>query len=264
MWIMDRECFIKGTLKRNRHLDAEWQQEFFERLADPSQLTALFDSMSDIYFYAKDLNSRFVMANASELKLLGVKDITDFLGKTDYDFYDKSLADMYTSEDSKVFAGQSIINRQWMVPDQDGQMNWYLSTKLPLKDSSGKVIGLCGLLRDIKKSGKELKPYYDLSQVIDYVNKHFREQIKVKTLADILGVSVSQLDRKFKDFTGVSPSTFIVKVRLASVASSLLQTDKTVSQLAYENGFYDHSQLSRLFKSHYKVSPSEFRKQRSS
>lgn len=262
MWIIDRECFIRQeACERNLDL-AEWQKEFYNQLADPSQLTALFDCMSDVYFYAKNLKSQFTMANSAELKLVGVSDIKEFLGKTDYDFFDKSLADMYTSEDAKVFKGQSIINRQWMVPDHDGQMNWYLSTKLPLKNKEGKVIGLCGLLRDIKKSGKELKPYYDLSQVIDYVNKHFREQIKVQTLADILGVSVSQLDRKFKDFTGVSPSTFIVKVRLAAVASGLLQTDKTVSQLAYENGFYDHSQLSRFFKTHYKVSPSEYRKQR--
>lgn len=262
MWIIDGECFITEVAHKRKVNLAEWQQEFFDKLADPCQITALFDCMTDVYFYAKNLNSEFVMANSAELKLLGCKDISEFLGKTDYDFYEKSLADMYTSEDSKVFKGESIINRQWMVPDQDGQMNWYLSSKLPVKGKDGKIIGLCGLLRDIKKSGKELKPYYDLSQVIDYVNKHFREQIKVKTLADILGVSVSQLDRKFKDFTGVSPSTFIVKVRLAAVATGLLQTDKTVSQLAYDNGFYDHSQLSRLFKSHYKVSPSDYRKQR--
>lgn len=262
MWIIDRECFITDVTQSRKINLAEWQQEFFDQLADPGQLTSLFDCMSDVYFYAKNLNSQFTMANSAELKLVGVENISEFLGKTDYDFFDKSLADLYTSEDAKVFKGESVINRQWMVPDHDGQMNWYLSTKLPLKNKKGKVIGLCGLLRDIKKSGKELKPYYDLSQVIEYVNKHFREQIKVKTLAEILGVSVSQLDRKFKDFTGVSPSTFIVKVRLAAVATGLLQTDKTVSQLAYDNGFYDHSQLSRLFKSHYKVSPSEYRKQR--
>ena len=240
----------------------DWQQSFYDELADPAQLTALFDCMPDLYFYAKNIHSQFTMANAAELKLVGVASIDDFLGKTDYDFFEKSMADLYVSEDNKVFAGESIINRQWMVPDQDGQMNWYLSSKLPLRNKDGKVIGLCGLMRDLKKSGKELKPYYDLSEVIEYVNKNFHKSIKVKTLADIIGLSISQLDRKFKDFTGVSPTTYIIKVRLAAVATALRQTDKTVSELAYENGFYDHSQLSRLFKSHYKVSPSEYRKNR--
>ncbi|MCM8535853.1 MAG: AraC family transcriptional regulator [Lentisphaeraceae bacterium] len=239
-----------------------WQQEFYEELADPGQLTALFDCMSDVYFYAKNIHSKFVMANASILKLWGVEDLQSFIGKTDYDYFDKSLADLYVSEDAKVLGGETIINRRWMVPDNDGQMNWYLSTKLPLKDKTGKIIGLCGLLRDLNKSGKEFKPFYDLSEVIDYIGKNFRQQIKVKTLADILGLSVSQLDRKFKDFTGVSPSTYIIKVRLAAVASALLNTDKTISQLAFDNGFYDHSQLSRLFKSHYKVSPTQYRKKR--
>jgi AraC-like DNA-binding protein len=241
-------------------MSLEWQQSFFEELSDPGQLALLFDCMPDLYFYAKNTESRFTMANAAQMKLFNVETIEGLLGKTDHDFFDKSMADLYVGEDTKVLGGESIINRQWMVPDQDGQLNWYLSSKLPLRNKAGDIIGLCGLMRDLKKSGKELKPYYDLSEVIDYVNQNFHKTIKVQTLADILGLSVSQLDRKFKDFTGVSPSTYIIKVRLAAVARSLIQTDKTISELAYDNGFYDHSQLSRLFKTHYKVSPSEYRK----
>jgi AraC-like DNA-binding protein len=52
----------------------------------------------------------------------------------------------------------------------------------------------------------------------------------------------------------------MIKVRLASVARDLRRTDLTISELAQENGFYDHSQLSRLFKKHYAVSPSSYRK----
>ena len=126
-----------------------WQQSFYDQLANPEQLTALFDCMADVYFYAKNRHSEFVMANTTELRLLGVESIDDILGKTDYDFFEKSLADLYTSEDSKVFNGESIINKRWMVPDTDGQMNWYFSSKLPLKDKTGNIIGLCGLMRDI-------------------------------------------------------------------------------------------------------------------
>lgn len=236
------------------------QKDFFDQLADPGQLTALFDSMSDAYFYAKNKDSRFVMANEATMTLWGVNSIDEFIGRTDHDFFDKSLADLYVSEDFKVLDGETIINRRWMVPDKDGQMNWYLSTKLPLKNRAGEIIGLCGLLRNLKRTGKEFKPYYDLSEVIDYIDNNFKKPIKVKALADILGLSISQLDRKFKDFTGVSPTKYILKVRLAAVASSLLNSDKTISQLAYDNGFYDHSQLSRLFKEHYHFSPTAYRK----
>ncbi|MCH2209067.1 MAG: AraC family transcriptional regulator [Lentisphaerales bacterium] len=204
-------------------------------------------------------DSKFMMANDAIMKLWGINSIEEFIGKTDHDYFEKSLADLYVNEDLKVLAGEAIVNRRWMVPDNDGQMNWYLSTKLPLKDKEGRVIGLCGLLRNLKRTGKEYKPYYDLSEVIDYIDEHFRQNIKMQTLADLLGVSVSQLDRKFKDFTGVSPTKYIQKVRLAAVASALLNTDKTVSQLAFDNGFYDHSQLSRMFKLSYGVSPIKYR-----
>lgn len=238
----------------------KWIEQFYKKLTDPTELTALFDVLPDILFYAKDKESRFTMANVAELNMVGVERIEDFVGKTDYDFFDKILADLYIIEDKKVLAGERIINRQWMVPDKDGQMNWYLSTKFPLRNMQGEIVGLCGLLRDLKKSGKELKPYYDLSKVIDYVNANFKNQIRMQTLADLVGLSISQLDRKFKDFTGVSPTTYITKVRLAAVATALRQTDRTISELALDNGFYDHSQLIRYFKEHYRVTPSQYRK----
>lgn len=99
-----------------------------------------------------------------------------------------------------MLAGESIINRRWMVPDNDGQINWYLSTKLPLKEKEWRIIGLCGLLRNLKRIGKEYKPYCDLSELIDHIDEHFRQNIKMQTLADLLDLSFSQLDRKFKDF----------------------------------------------------------------
>lgn len=238
----------------------EWQQSFYNELNDPGQISALFDCLPDLYFYAKNIHSQFTMANAALCQLFDVENSEDLLGKTDHHFFEKSVADLYICEDQKVFSGESIVNRQWMVPDQDGQMNWYQSSKLPLRNKNGDIIGLCGLMRDLKKSGKELKPYYDLSEVIEYINKNFHKPIKMKTLADMLDLSVSQLDRKFKDFTGVTPSNYIVKVRLAAVANALRQTKKSISQLAYDNGFYDHSQLSRYFKTHYGMSPSQYRK----
>ena len=164
------------------------------------------------------------------------------------------------SEDSKVLAGESIVNRRWMVPDNDGQMNWYLSTKLPLKNKRGEIIGICGLLKDLKRSGVEFKPYYDLSKIISYIDQHYHQKIKLETLAEIFGLSISQFERKFKTFTGVSPMIYIVKVRLAAVAHGLHNSDKTIGQLALEHGFYDHSQLSRTFKEHYQMSPMQYRK----
>jgi hypothetical protein len=45
------------------------------------------------------------MANAAKLKLVSVNSIEDHIGRTDYDFFDKSLVDLYISEDQKVLAG---------------------------------------------------------------------------------------------------------------------------------------------------------------
>ena len=71
------------------------QGEFFKELADHGKLTALFGSMSDVFLYDKNSDSKFMMANDSTMKLWGVSSLEEFTGKTDHDYFDKSLADLY-------------------------------------------------------------------------------------------------------------------------------------------------------------------------
>ena len=222
------------------------------------ELIAVFDGMPDLYVYVKNKNSEFIVSNKAFAELLGASP-QGLLGRTDRDFFEKNIAEMYIEEDQNVFRGKSIINKRWMVPDSSGSISWYLSTKKPLTDESGDIIGLCGVLRDLKIAGKEAKPYFDLSEVIEYINENFHQKISSQTLAEILNLSVSQLDRKFKAFAGVSPQTYILKVRINAACTQLIQTDKTITEIYLDNGFYDQSYFGRQFKRFTGVTPRQYR-----
>ena len=87
-------------------------REFTRQLGDPFQISLLLQGMPDIYFYAKDRHGRFVMANDAELDLLGLNSLDELLGRTDADFFENNIAEMYMKEDKEVFEGQSIINKK--------------------------------------------------------------------------------------------------------------------------------------------------------
>ena len=145
------------------------EQEIIERrqaemtLAEErNQLRTLIDHIPDS-IYIKDANSRFIVANASVAGLMGGKSPNDLIGKTDFDFFAKELASQYyADEQALIQSGQAILNKEEPVVDFNHNEHWFLSSKIPTKDSQGVVTGLVGIGRNIterKRTEAELKQY---------------------------------------------------------------------------------------------------------
>jgi len=129
----------------NRHLKAE--QTVIEN--ERKMLHALIDNIPD-FMYVKDRESRFVVANPHLAHVVGVKTTEELLGKTDYDFYPRNLADAFYEDDQNVIrSGQPLYNREEKGVDSQGNEVDILTTKVPVRDSKGQVIGIAGVGRDI-------------------------------------------------------------------------------------------------------------------
>ncbi len=104
--------------------------------------------------YAKDRDSRFVFVNAALANLYGCAATDEMLGKTDFDFHPESLASGYYRDDQSVIrSGEPVVDREeQMINSESGQPRWFSTTKVPLKDDRGEVIGLLGITRDISAS----------------------------------------------------------------------------------------------------------------
>src|SRR5262245_23499739 len=111
-------------------------------------LRTLVDNLPD-FIYAKDAQCRFLLANASVARHMGTTPEA-LLGKTDFDFYSPDLAAAYSEDERRVMdSGESLINRQEAGVDANGNAVVILTTKVPLRDEHGNIVGILGIGRDI-------------------------------------------------------------------------------------------------------------------
>jgi len=112
-------------------------------------LRTVIDNLPDS-IYVKDTQGRFVTANLAAARLTGATAPSDLLGKSDFDFYSEEVAAEYLNEERElVRSGETLINKDEPHPDPQGNLRTVLTTKVPLKDSRGTVVGLVGISRDI-------------------------------------------------------------------------------------------------------------------
>jgi two-component system cell cycle sensor histidine kinase/response regulator CckA len=101
--------------------------------------------------YAKDLQGRYVLNNAMNLRLLGLRVAADVHGKTVFDLFPPEIAERFDADDRHVLTtGQAVVNREEPhLKDAQGRQRWFLTTKVPLREADGQIIGLLGISRDI-------------------------------------------------------------------------------------------------------------------
>ncbi len=114
-------------------------------------LRTLIDHLPDLVF-VKDRDGRFVMANRAIARFLGVAGPADVVGRTDDDFFSPELAAHFIDDDRRVMeTGSPLIDREESVVGTEGQALWLLTTKIPLRDTAGEVIGLVGIGRNVTR-----------------------------------------------------------------------------------------------------------------
>jgi PAS domain S-box-containing protein len=127
--------------------------------SERGMLHALIDNVPD-FMYVKDLESRFLVANSHVARVVGANSVEELLGKTDFDFYPLEQArGFYEDEQNVIRSGQPLYNREEKGADSAGNEIDILTTKVPVRDSTGYVIGIAGIGRDItarKKIENEL------------------------------------------------------------------------------------------------------------
>ncbi len=119
-------------------------------------LQTLIDNLPD-HIYAKDTNSRFILANKTVEKYHFCEQ-QGLVGKTDFDLYPADIANRFLEEEQRIIkTGQPIINRETEGKNKSGQISVALVTKLPWFDSNGQIIGIIGANRDITRRKRVLQ-----------------------------------------------------------------------------------------------------------
>ncbi len=122
-------------------------------------LRTLIDNLPDLVF-VKDPRSRFIVVNTACAQQLGASRPEEVLGKSDADFVAPELAAQYMADEQALMQSGRPVHKEERTQHKTlGEMRWSLTTKIPLKDDSGNVVGLMGIARDItaiKEAGAKL------------------------------------------------------------------------------------------------------------
>lgn len=114
-------------------------------------LKIIIDNMPD-YIYFKDAESRFVVGNVAILHQLGTTKLEDIVGRTDFDFFPREMAEKYYKDEQRIVRSKKpLLSEEEMTRDLQGREQILLTTKVPMTDSSGDVVGIVGIGRDITK-----------------------------------------------------------------------------------------------------------------
>ncbi|MDR3166914.1 MAG: helix-turn-helix domain-containing protein [Treponema sp.] len=109
------------------------------------------------------------------------------------------------------------------------------------------------------KSPANIRFGREARNLIDYVKKNFKKRLTINTLVSVSDMSESQIFRAFKFYTGYSPITYINILRINAASRDLIETTKSVTDIALDMGFHDSNYFCRCFKKHLGLSPQVYR-----
>ena len=98
-----------------------------------------------------------------------------------------------------------------------------------------------------------------LSKITTYMREHYTEELKLSDMATLFGYSDAYLSRMFKKYAKINFKTYLQEIRMSYACRELMNTEKTVSQIALDNGFASSRAFSREFQKKYNRLPSEVR-----
>jgi PAS domain S-box-containing protein len=155
--MLDKEGKIIGTFGISRDI-TENRKAHEEMAKGHNLLLALINNMPD-RIYVKDTQSRFILCNNALVKRMGMSHPEDIIGKTDFGLLPHDLAAQYFANEQEIIrSGQALINHEESMGNISGTVRWSLTTKVPLYDTKGKIIGIVGIGRDItERKRRELE-----------------------------------------------------------------------------------------------------------
>ncbi|MFC4991775.1 helix-turn-helix domain-containing protein [Rubritalea tangerina] len=233
---------------------------FFQKYDLGGVMCEVFDDLPGFLYFVKDCDLRLVAINRRLAEKIAVVDKQSIIGMTDYDYLPSHMADAYKEDDLWVLeTGKSIRGKVELVTSGKGLVDWSRTTKTPLRDAKGEIVGIIGVTRPFERgvSGREAKEV--LGAALQLMHDSFHENVPISRLAKVSHLSVSSFVRRFKKHFDMTPKEYMRHLRVQEACHMLVQTTKTLAEIGADCGYSDQSHFSREFSRVMKESPKQYR-----
>ncbi len=174
MPLKDDKGEIVGTFGISRDITAQKEAEQ-AMIRERYLLHALLDTIPD-HIYFKDVDSRFIRNSRAHAKSFGVEDPNDLIGKTDFDFFSEEHArQAFEDEQEIIRSGKPLIGIEEKETWPDGHITWASTTKMPLRDEKGQIVGTFGISRDITRQKETEQEAKKLTEALKRSNRELEE-----------------------------------------------------------------------------------------
>lgn len=234
--------------------------EFCNRLAYPFASELLFDHLPDLTYFVKNQTGQYIAVNQTLAIRCGVSAKEDLIGRVATETFAMPLGQHFLAQDlALIRTGKPLINELEQHPYPHRGNGWCLTTKLPLRDHAGALIGLVGMSRDLHLPQEDTSDFDSIARVIEIIRRQVDQPLKVAELAEAAGLSTWQLDQRMRELFGLTVSQFMLQTRMDAAAKRLRQTDETIIQIALSISYCDQSAFTRQFRKTFGMTPSAYR-----
>ncbi|MFB2550955.1 putative bifunctional diguanylate cyclase/phosphodiesterase [Ensifer soli] len=177
------------------HRLAEEAARLFPAASDMARhtewLATIVDQIPD-HLYAKDLDSRFVVANRATLADHGLSTMAEIVGKSDFDLHAPEEAEVFRAAERQIMAtGEAMFGIEERAVSRELPDHWFLTSKLPMRDATGRIVGLIGISRDITERRRAEALHRGQARLLEMIAKGTPDQTFFE---DLIRMIESQLD----------------------------------------------------------------------
>jgi AraC-like DNA-binding protein len=221
----------------------------------------LFDTLADVVFFVKDRDARYVMVNQTLVKRCGVDAKIDLEGKTTPEIFASPMGSAYHEQDRHILDGGAALRDLLELHLYlQGGPGWCITTKLPLHDAEGSVVGIVGVSNDVHMPAEQDGGYRELAKAIRHIQASFEEPLRLEALATMCGLSLYQFEQRVKKVFQLTAGQFISKTRIENACCMLMEKTAGIADIAVSCGFSDQSAFTRQFKATTGFTPTEYRR----